>query len=68
MERKKIGQIQGRINMRRLVRNPTIQNIIVNLHTKYEYSSLHSPTEIFKENIHHSKYWKERKSDKYREE
>ena len=58
MERKKIGQIQGRISRRRLVCNPTIQYIIINLHTKYDYSSLHSFTEIFDEKFHHSKYGK----------
>ena len=58
MERKKIGQIQGRISRRRLVRNPMIQYIIINLHTKYEYSSLHSFTEIFDEKFLHSKYGK----------
>ena len=57
-ERKKIGQIQGRLSRRRLVHNPTIQYIIINLHTKYEYSSLHSFTEIFDEKFHHSKYGK----------
>ena len=56
MERKKIGQIQGRISRRRLVRDPTIQYIIINLHTKYEYSSLHTFAEIFDEKLHHSKY------------
>ena len=44
--------------MRRLVRNPTIQYIIINLHTKYDYSSLHSFTEIFDKIFHHSKYGK----------
>ena len=58
MERKKIGQIQRRISRRRLVRNPTIHYIIINLHTKYDYSSLHSFTEIFDEKFHHSKYGK----------
>ena len=58
MERKKTGQIQGRISWRRLVRNPTIQYIIINRHTKYEYSSLHSFTEIFDEKFLHSKYGK----------
>ena len=58
MERKKIGQIQRRISRRRLVPNPTIQYIIINLHTKYDYSSLHSFTEIFVEKFHHSKYGK----------
>ena len=47
VERKK----NRRISRRRLVRNPTVQNIIINLHTKYEYSSLHSFTEIFDENF-----------------
>ena len=41
--------------MRRLVRNPTIQYIITNLHYKYD-SSLLSFTEIFDETFHHSKY------------
>ena len=58
MERKKIRQIQGRIRRRRLVRNPTIQYIIIKLHTEYEYSSFHSFTEIFDEKFLHSKYAK----------
>ena len=58
MERKKIGQIQGRKSMRRLVCNPTIQQIFINLHTKYVYSGLHSFTEIVDEKFHHSKYGK----------
>ena len=58
MERKKIGQIQVRISRRRLVCNPTIQCIIINLLTKYDYSSLDSVTEIFDEKFHHSKYGK----------
>ena len=58
MERKKIGQIQGRLRRRRLVRNQTIQYIIINLHIKYDYTSLHSFTEIFDEKFHHSKYGK----------
>ena len=44
--------------MRRLVRNPTIQYIIINLHIIYDYSSLHSLAEIFEEKCHHSKYGK----------
>ena len=44
--------------MRRLVRNPTIQYIIINLHTKYDYSSLHSFTENFDKNFHYLKYGK----------
>ena len=40
MERKKIGQIQGRISRRRLICNPTIQHVIINLYTKYDSSSL----------------------------
>ena len=58
MERKKIGQIQGRISRKRLVRNPTIQYIIINLLTEYDYSSSHSFTEILYEKFHHSKYGK----------
>ena len=58
MERKKIGQIYGRISRGRLVRNPTIQYIIMNLLTKYDNSSLHSFTEIFDEKFHFSKYGK----------
>ena len=58
MERKKIGQIQGRKNRRRLVRNPTIQYTIINLHIKYDYSSSHSLAEIFDEKFQHSKYGK----------
>ena len=38
MKRKKIGQVLGRIRRRTLVRNPTIQYIIINLHTKYDFS------------------------------
>ena len=48
---KKVGQIQGRISRRRLVRNPTIQYIIINLLTKYDYSSLHSFLEILTKNF-----------------
>ena len=97
---KKIRQIQGRISMKRLVRDPSIQYIIIfdekfhyskygkekhwtntrrisirrlvcylttqfiiiNLHTKYDNSSLHSFTEIFDEKFHHSKYGKKDKS------
>ena len=36
MEGKKIGKIQGKISRRRLVLNPTIQQVIINLHTKYD--------------------------------
>ena len=48
----------GKNERRRLVHNPTIHYIIINLHTKYDYSSLHSFTEIFDEKFHHSKYGK----------
>ena len=56
--------------MRRLVRNPTIQYIIINLHTKYDYSSLDSFTEIFHEKFHYSKYgkkenWTDAKKNKH---
>ena len=68
MERKKIGYIQGTICMRRLVCNPKLQCMIINLQTKYDYSSLRCFTEIFEETISLFKIWKERKSDKYKEE
>ena len=58
MERKKTGQIQGKNKRRRLVCNPTIQYIIINLNTKYDYSSLHNFTEIVDKKFHHSKYGK----------
>ena len=48
MEGKKIGQIQGRIR-RRLVLVPIIQQVVINLHTKYEHSSLHGCGKIFDE-------------------
>ena len=51
MERKKIGQIQGRISRIRLVCNPTIQHVIINLCTKYDSSSLQSCGEIFDEKV-----------------
>ena len=51
MERKKIGQIQGRISRRRLVCNPTIQHVIINLYTKYDSSSLQGCGEIFDEKV-----------------
>ena len=51
MERKKIGQIQGRISRRRLVCNPTIQHIIINLYTKYDSSSLQGRGAIFDEKM-----------------
>ena len=51
MERKKIGQIQGRISRRRLVCNPTIQHVIINLYTKYDSSSLKGCGEIFDEKV-----------------
>ena len=49
MEKKKIGQIQERISSRRLVCNHTKQHIVINLYTKYDYSSLHGCGEILEE-------------------
>ena len=46
------------MSSRRLVRNPTIQHNVINLHIKYDYSSLHGLTEMFDENFHYSKYGK----------
>ena len=51
MERKKIGQIHGRISRRRLVCNPTIQHVIINLYSKYDLSSLQGCGEIFDEKV-----------------
>ena len=51
MERKKIEQIQRRISRRRLVCNPTIQHVIINLYTKYMHSSLQGCGEIFDEKV-----------------
>ena len=51
MERKKIRQIQGEKRMRRLVHISMIQYIIIDQHTKNDYSSLHSFTESLKENF-----------------
>ena len=39
LERKKKEQIQGRTNKRRLIFNPTIQHVIVNLYTKLKLLS-----------------------------
>ena len=61
-----MGQMLGRIRMKRLVRNPTIQYIIINLHTKYDYSSLHGFTEIFNKNFIIQSMERKKKSDKYR--
>ena len=41
MEGKKIGQIQGRIRA-----EGWLQQVVINLHTKYEHSSLHGCGEI----------------------
>ena len=51
MERKKSGQIQGKISRRRLVCNPTIQHVIINLYIKYDSSSLQGCGEIFDEKV-----------------
>ena len=40
MAEKKIGQTQGTITRRRLVLNPRIKQVVINLHTKYEHSSM----------------------------
>ena len=51
LERTKIGQIQGRISRRRLVCDPTIQLVIINLSIKYDFSSLQGCAEIFDEKV-----------------
>ena len=62
MQKKKSEHIQERTNRRRLVLNPTIQLVIVNLYTKYELFVLYSCGDIFDE------IYRERKKNKYREE
>ena len=52
MEGKKIGQIEYRICRRRLVLIPTIQQVVINMNTKYKYSSLHCGGEIFDEKFY----------------
>ena len=47
IDRKKKEQIQGRTNRRRLILNPTIQLVIVNMYTKYEVSILNGFGDIF---------------------
>ena len=43
-----------------MVLNPMIKQVVINLHTKYEHSSVHSCIEIFDEKCHSSEYgWKE---------
>ena len=51
MQRKKMIQIQDRISRRRLVCNPTIRHLIINLFTKNDYSSLQGCGEIFDEKV-----------------
>ena len=51
IEREKKEQIQGRTNRRRLIFNPTIQLVIVNLYTKYEVSILNGFRYIFDEKL-----------------
>ena len=49
LERKKKEQIQGRTNRRGPIFNPTIQLVVVNLHTKFEVSILNGCGDIFDE-------------------
>ena len=51
LERKKKGQTQGRTNSRMPICNPTIQLVVVNLHTKYEVSILNGCGDIFDEKV-----------------
>ena len=46
MKRKKVGQMLGRISMKRLVCIPQFNTYIIILLTKYDHSSLHDFTEI----------------------
>ena len=56
IEGKRIGQIQARINRRRLNLNARIQQVVINLHIKYEHSSMYCCGEIFDETFHLSNY------------
>ena len=49
LERKKKEQIKGRTNRRKLILNPTIQLVVVNLYTKYEVSIFNGCGDIFDE-------------------
>ena len=51
MKIKQIGKIQGIISMRRLVSNPTIQHVTINLFTKYDFVSLQGCGETFNEKV-----------------
>ena len=43
-----------------MVLNPVIKLVVINLHTNYEHSSMHSCREIFDEKCHSSKSgWEE---------
>ena len=48
----------GKKTMKRPVHNPLKQYIMIILHTKYDYSSLNSFTEITDKKFHYSKYGK----------
>ena len=50
MKRKIEGHIQGRINRRMPVLNPTMQQLSVNLHTKYQHSILKSAEKFIAKN------------------
>ena len=49
LERKKKEQTKGRTNRRKPIFNPTIQLVVVNLHTKFEVSILNGCGDIFDE-------------------
>ena len=61
MEGTKSGQMQGRISWRRLILNLAIQQVVINLHTKYEHSRWQGSGEIFDEKFHSSKYGRKEK-------
>ena len=51
LQRKKKEQTKGRINRRKPICNPTIQLVVVNLHTKYEVSILNGCGDTFEEKV-----------------
>ena len=67
MEGKKNGKIQERVSKSRLVLDPTIQEVVIHLHTKYEHHSFHGCGEFFDEKFHQKgdgrKVQKDRRTD-----
>ena len=67
-ERKIRETKQKRISRGRLVLNLKIQQVSINLYTKYDYSSLRRCGEIFQEKFHYSKYGRKENTGKNKKE